>query len=273
MNKLIKKAFLDTADGQIFYRIGGNGKPLLLLHRSPRSSDEFKAMMPLLALKRQAIAMDLMGYGNSDKPPRSYSMADYAQSAIALLDELEIKTASILGNHTGAYLAGEIAAAYPERVEKLILCNVDYFTEEEKTSILKYYEDFHPSADPSNLVKRWSYVQSYAGSLELSHRCFLDMLKSFGYPPYGPIAVTNYFSSLEQRFGLIKCPTLILSGTEDIKELEKLGIAKAQNRNVILKIISQAMIVDIEGGTFCMMNQMAEEISKIVVDFLELTGD
>ncbi len=38
----IKRAFLDTEDGQIHYRTGGEGKPLLLLHMNPRSSDEFR---------------------------------------------------------------------------------------------------------------------------------------------------------------------------------------------------------------------------------------
>jgi hypothetical protein len=36
MNPKIKRAFLDTEDGQILYRIGGEGEPLLLLHMNPR---------------------------------------------------------------------------------------------------------------------------------------------------------------------------------------------------------------------------------------------
>lgn len=271
MNQSIKKAFLDTKDAQIFYQIAGEGKALLLLHRSPRSSDEFRTMMPILARARQVIAMDLMGYGDSDLPPRDYSMADYAQRAIDLLDELDIKTTSILGNHTGAYLAAEIAAAYRDRVEKLILCNVDRFSEENKSLILKFYESFQLQSDPNHLVEKWSYLQSIAGSLELTNRCFLDMVKCFGHPPYGAAAVVNYVDNLEERFSLIKCPTLVMSGTEDIKELEKLGMATAAERDFIFKIIPQAEKVDIDGGTICMMSQMPEQISKIVVDFLDRT--
>ncbi|MCX7594084.1 MAG: alpha/beta hydrolase [Fischerella sp.] len=74
--------------------------------------------------------MDLMGFGDSDKPPRIYSVADYAKTVIMLLDELNVNTTSMLGHYTGAYLGAEVAAAYSERVEKLILCNVDDFTEE-----------------------------------------------------------------------------------------------------------------------------------------------
>ena len=58
MNQLIKRAFLNTEDGQILYRIGGEGEPLLLLHMTPRSSDEFRELMPIMAQNRLLIAMD-----------------------------------------------------------------------------------------------------------------------------------------------------------------------------------------------------------------------
>ena len=61
MNQIVKRAFLDTEDGQILYRIAGEGEPLLLLHMTPRSSDEFREIMPILAQDRLVIAMDLMG--------------------------------------------------------------------------------------------------------------------------------------------------------------------------------------------------------------------
>jgi pimeloyl-ACP methyl ester carboxylesterase len=58
MSKPIKRAFLDTEDGPIHYRIGGEGEPLLLVHMNPRSSDEFRELMPILAQKWRVIAMD-----------------------------------------------------------------------------------------------------------------------------------------------------------------------------------------------------------------------
>ncbi|MFB2978786.1 alpha/beta fold hydrolase [Microseira sp. BLCC-F43] len=269
----IKRAFLDTEDGQIHYRIGGEGEPLLLLHMNPRSSDEYRELMPILAQKYRAIAMDLLGLGDSDKPSRMYSMEDYAKTVVLLLDSLGLQTVSILGNHTGAYIAGEVAAAYPDRVEKIILCNVDNFSEETKAALAKKFEDFKIKADGSHLMERWSARAEYIGSAELNHRWVLDDLKCFGYPLYAPWAVINYIDAVEERFRLIKCPILIMSGTEDIKQLERLGLSKADNRHFISTAIPQAKMVEIEGGTICMMNQMPEAIAKVVGDFLDGTGN
>jgi pimeloyl-ACP methyl ester carboxylesterase len=270
MKPKIKRAFLNTEDGQILYRIGGEGEPILLLHMAPRSSDEFRELMPLLAQNRRVIAMDLMGLGDSDKPPRMYSVADYAKNAIALLDELGINKASIFGSITGGYIAGEIAAAYPERVEKLILCNTHIFDEEEKDKIFqKYSQGFTIKEDGSHLIERWLSRVSYLGKGELNHRCVLDDLKTFNAPVYAGVAVANYCLSAQERFRLIQCPTLIMTGEKALEPLEKAGMAKAENQLLFSKAIPHNQSVEIEGGTMWMINQMSEVVLKVVVDFLE----
>jgi pimeloyl-ACP methyl ester carboxylesterase len=270
MSQDIKRAFLDTEDGQIFYRMGGEGEPLLLLHMTPRSSDEFRELMPILASKKLVIAMDLLGLGDSDKPSRIYSVADYGRTVIALLDELGIKKTSIFGNLTGGYIAGEVAAAYPERIEKLILCNVYGFDEEERDRIFKIYsQGSQVKEDGSHLMSRWLSRVSYIGKGELNHRCVLDDLKAFNSPVYPGIAVANYCLSAKERFRLIKCPTLILSGEKALEPLEKAGLAKASNQLWLSEVIPVSQRVELSGGTLWMINQLPEEVLKVVVGFLE----
>jgi pimeloyl-ACP methyl ester carboxylesterase len=270
MKQKIKRAFLDTEDGQILYRMGGEGEPLLLLHMTPRSSDEFRELMPILVPQKLVITMDLMGLGDSDRPPRVYSVDDYAKTVITLLDELGIEKTSIFGSLTGGYIAGEVAAAYPERVEKLILCNVHGFDEEERDKISKRYaQGFQIKEDGSHLMERWSSRVSYVGKGELNHRCILDDLKAFNAPVYTGLAVSNYCLSAQERFRLIKCPTLILSGEKGLEPLKKAGLAKADNQLWLSKVIPDSQRVELEGGTLWMINQMPEEVLKVVVDFLD----
>lgn len=255
MNKPIKRAFLDTEDGQIHYRIGGEGEAVLLLHMNPRSSDEYRELMPILAQKYRVIAMDMMGFGDFDKPPRMYTISDYAKTVIKLLDDLKIQKTSILGHHFGAFIAGELTVAYPERVSKIILCNVAEFGEEGKAELTRRFnKGFKIKEDGSHLMERWLARASYVGSAELNHRWVLDDLKCFGYPLYAVWAVGNYCLDAEERFCSIKCPTLLLWGIHDVEEFEKLGLAKAENRFFISKIIPHAKIIEFQNGTICMMN-------------------
>lgn len=269
MSSQIKRAFLDTEEGQIHYRIGGDGEPLLLLHMNPRSSDEYREMMPLLAQHYRVMAMDLMGFGDSDKPPRLYSVADYAATAIALFDHLGIAQANILGNHTGAFVAGEIAVAYPERVKNLILCNVAGFGEAGKTDLMRrFQEGFVIKPDGSHLMERWLARSRYVGSAELNHRWVLDDLKCFGYPLYAVWAVGNYCMEAAERFTAIHCPTLIIWGIDDVEEFQRLGLALANDRFFLSQAVPHGQVVEFSGGTICMMNQMPEAISAAVIQFL-----
>jgi pimeloyl-ACP methyl ester carboxylesterase len=265
-----KRAFLDTEDGQIHYRVGGEGKPLLLLHMNPRSSDEFCELMPIFAQQgRKVVAMDLIGFGDSDKPPRLYSVQDYAKTAIALLDELGIEQTDILGNHTGAFVSGEIAAAYPDRVNKLILCNVAGFGEVGKSQLMERFEEgFVIQEDGSHLMNRWLARSRYVGSAQLNHRWVIDDLRCFGYPLYAVWAVGQYCIDAAERFRSIQCPTLILWGIDDVEEFEKLGLALAKDRYFVSQAIPHGRVVEIQGGTICMMNQMPGEIAQVVMDFL-----
>ncbi|MGD1698580.1 alpha/beta fold hydrolase [Dapis sp. BLCC M229] len=266
----IKRAFLDTEDGQIHYRIGGEGEPLILLHQQPRSSDEYKELMSILAQKKQVIAMDFLGFGDSDKPPRMYSIEDYAKNVIQLLDTLNIKKASILGNHTGAFVAGEVASAYSERLNKLILCNFPNFGEQGKKKLLEIYsKGYQIQEDGSHLIARWLARSNYVGTPELNHRWVLDDLKCFGYPMYAVYAVANYCLNFKESLSLIQCPTLLLWGLEDVKQFENLGLAKAEDRLIATQLIPNTEVVELEEGNICMMNQMFKEISEIIIKFLD----
>ncbi|MDY7007923.1 MAG: alpha/beta hydrolase [Cyanobacteriota bacterium] len=270
MKKTIKKAFLDTEDGQIFYQIGGEGEPLVLLHMNPRSSDEFKELMAILAPQYCVIAMDFMGLGNSDKPPREYSVSDYAKTVILLLDELSIEKCSILGSLTGGYIAGEIAVSYSDRLNKLILCNVHSFDAEEAEKITQIYtQGFTLKEDGSHLMERWLARVDYVGNGELNHRCVIDDLKAFGGTVYPGVAVGKYCVSAQERFKLIQCPTLVCNGTKALETLDKYGLVKAENQGWLSQVIPHSKKVEIEGGNLWMINQMAEEISTVVVDFLD----
>ena len=268
-NQTIKRAFLDTDDGQILYRFGGAGEPLLLMHMNPRSGDEYRELMPMLAQHRQVLAMDMMGFGDSDKPDRMYTIEDYAKTVIALLDECGIEKISILGNHTGAFIAGEVAAAYSDRVDKLILSNAPAFGEMGKARLSELFnKGFKIKEDGSHLMERWQARSRYVGSAKLNHRWVLDDLKCFDHPLYAVWAVGNYCMSAEERWRSLKCPTLILWGMDDVQEFERLGLAKAEDRHLVAKVIPHGKVVEFETGTICMMNQIPEEVFAVVMDFL-----
>ncbi len=251
------------------YRIGGEGEPLLMLHMTPRSSDEFRELMPLITRTRRAIAPDLMGLGDSDPPPWAYTLSDYAKSIIALLDHHQIEKFTLMGSLTGGYMAGEIAAAFPDRVSHLILCNVFHFDQAETQNIAKRYNTgFKLKEDGSHLIDRWSARVNYIDNEDLNHRCVLEDLKCFESTIYTGLAVANYCPTAPERFGLIQAPTLLLRGDRALEPLEKAGLAKAEHQDWLVDVIPNTCERVLTDGTLWMLNQRPEEIANLVDDFL-----
>ncbi|HEY4022641.1 MAG TPA: alpha/beta fold hydrolase [Pseudonocardiaceae bacterium] len=115
------RGYADTALGQLHYVEHGAGHPVLLLHQTPRSSDEFREVQPLLAAGARTVAMDMIGFGLSPTGPKPQTIERMAEGAFALLDALGIESTVVLGHHTGGAVAIEMAASRPERVDGLVL--------------------------------------------------------------------------------------------------------------------------------------------------------
>ena len=108
----------------LHYVEAGSGPPLLLLHGLNGSTFSFRLLMPYLTPHFRAIALDLMGFGYSDRPQhRDYSLGAQARLVAGFLDTLGIEKASVLGHSLGGAVAMHLALEFPERVDRLILAS------------------------------------------------------------------------------------------------------------------------------------------------------
>lgn len=213
---MTQRAFAATACGQIHYRTEGDGPALVLLHQTPDSSRAFEAAIPGLGTERRVLAMDTPGYGDSAPPDRPYAMAGYAGAVIALLDALGIEQAAVLGNHTGASIAVEVAAAYPERVSALITVGIPFWDEAERELMrTRYMVPLEVSEDGSHLMQAWGKIAGRPGKppAHLIQRGVVDMLKATNaIAAYA--AVFDY--DIAARLPLVQCPALLAAGELDI---------------------------------------------------------
>jgi pimeloyl-ACP methyl ester carboxylesterase len=97
--------------------------PLLALHGWLDNAGSFARLAPRLATRWQVIALDLPGHGHSGHLPAgaSYHYVDYVQAVLAAVDALQLDRYVLLGHSLGAGIASLVAAARPERIERLLL--------------------------------------------------------------------------------------------------------------------------------------------------------
>src|SRR5258707_8558438 len=123
----IERSFVSVPSGRAHIAACGAGRPILLLHQTPRSWDEYREVLPLLGAHYRAIAMDTVGFGDSQPlPTGADSIEAWAEAAHEVLAALGHGRAVVAGHHTGAAIAVEMAASRPEPVEALVLSACPY---------------------------------------------------------------------------------------------------------------------------------------------------
>ena len=100
----------------------GEGDPVICVHGLGGTKVSFLPTVAALADQYRVIAMDLPGSGDSEKPlGAAYDAPYFARSIDALLDELDIERAYLIGNSMGGRVAIELGLLRPDRTERIAL--------------------------------------------------------------------------------------------------------------------------------------------------------
>lgn len=109
---------------ELSVRTGGTGRPVLMIHGIPTSSLLWRKVQPLLAPHAQTLAVDLLGYGDSDAPADvSPSLAVQADLLHDLLRRNDLSDVVVVGHDIGGGVAQLLAVEASERVSGLVLIN------------------------------------------------------------------------------------------------------------------------------------------------------
>jgi len=258
----VTRAFAATPGGQIHYAECGRGFPVLLLHQTPRSWDEYRDVLPILGERFRAVAMDTIGFGDSYRIVGSHSIEAYAWGVLDLMDALNISRATLMGHHTGGVVAIEVAAAAPERVERLVLSSTPYVgpTERDMRKTRLPIDQVTPRPDGSHLTELWQKRTGFYpdGRLDLLTRFVIDALRVLDMVENGHLAVSAY--RMEERLPLVRAKTLVMAGSED-----QFALPHVED---LRKRLPGSDVTIIEGGKVPMIDQLPQQVAAAVLDFL-----
>jgi pimeloyl-ACP methyl ester carboxylesterase len=104
----------------VHYEIFGRGKPILFVHGWLGSWRYWVPVMDDLARDYRTYALDLWGFGDSDKARERYGIDDYVDLLISFMDELGVMRAPLVGHTLGATIATRLASRHPDRVTRVL---------------------------------------------------------------------------------------------------------------------------------------------------------
>ena len=111
-------------DAEIFYEAHGTGRPFVFFSETACDGDIWKLyQVPEFSKDHLVIIHDYRGTGKSSKPSIDYTTQMFCDDAAAVLEQLNVRDAVILGHSMGGRVAQLLALDYPERVSRLILAS------------------------------------------------------------------------------------------------------------------------------------------------------
>jgi 4,5:9,10-diseco-3-hydroxy-5,9,17-trioxoandrosta-1(10),2-diene-4-oate hydrolase len=121
--------FVNAGGYRVFYHRSGpatgtSAKTLILVHGFLLSHWAWRHVIPRLAQTYDVIALDLPGYGESDRPPPAefhYDAPAFMDAVVGVMDALSVEKATFMGHSMGGAISLYTAARRPERVERLVL--------------------------------------------------------------------------------------------------------------------------------------------------------
>ncbi len=239
-------------DVALYYEIHGTGAPLLLIAGLGSDGSSWGSVVAKLSARFKVITFDNRGAGRSEVPHQGYTVGRMAEDTNRLLDHLKIKKAHVLGHSLGGYVAQELAIAYPERVDRLILASTAAVSSVRNNALfLKFYNELEEGGDPEAWIRgwvRWLFSPKY-----LVRKTFVEAfvknrvkrpLAGLAHGLKGQIDAIALFDS-HDRLDRIKAKTLVMAGKEDILILP--GEAETLSQG-----ISGSVFQCLEGAAHCM---------------------
>ncbi|MCB1022846.1 MAG: alpha/beta hydrolase [Acidobacteria bacterium] len=262
---------------KLHYQEKGTGIPVVLIHGFTSSTYTWKDVFGPLSEKYRVIAIDLKGFGFSEKPEGDYSRREQGKLVIGLLSHLKIENAWMVGNSMGGETALNAALQAPEKIRGLILVDSAGVSFESKGGITPWYARLP-------YVGRWITAIALSGTGIVRagiERSFYDdskitddrvnyyhRLLSNDKAQRAAMLAREQFGDypIEDKLKDIRIPTLIIWGAED----EVIPLKAGEKMNSLIRD-SELRVYEKVGHI--PEEEVPEKLTKDVIGFIDATED
>jgi pimeloyl-ACP methyl ester carboxylesterase len=212
------EAFAEVYGLRIHYREAGSGPVVLLLHGLADNVHVWDEDVAPLAKRHRVVALDLPGFGDSDKPLVEYRPRTLADFVEGFLDARHIGRASLVGNSLGGFVAALIAIDRPERVDRLVLVDAAGYADLARALGPKALRALRLSTrDDLRYLTPLTFVDPRYASDKAIDASFAERMRAGDGYAVGRIvdSLVRGDDALDRQLAHIHAPTLVVWGEAD----------------------------------------------------------
>ncbi len=260
--------FLEVEGARVRYLDVGDGPPVVLLHGFASAIENWTTIIPVLKARHRVIALDLKGFGWSDRPESDYSPQAQARLVKAVLDERGVGKAAVVAHSWGTSVAMAFALEYPDQVSRLVLYDAWLYESQLPSMFLLARADglgevlfsaFYDQRPDERIA------QAFYDKVGISEALVEDIERALERPGTKAAALAAVrgmrYEDVEGSYGKVKVPTLLLWGKDDVVTPVSIG------ERLLRQLPDARMTVYPRCGHFPMLE--ARESTRDLMGFLE----
>ena len=279
-----------VGDIDIAYKMFGKGEPILLISGAVGNMNSWDpSTLRSLSSNHTVIIFDNRGVANTTTGSKAFSIQQFVNDTVSLMDVLKIQKADVLGHSMGGMVAQQLAVTHPEKVNRLILVSTTYGGKDSippSPQLVKLGTELENKLLNNIPITPQEIKLTMSASLGPAwirlHPNSLDTIPKAGVPsqdlfPGVPVntvvqqqkvvgnwRATNWIGICDE-LSKISNPTLIITGTGDVT------MAPA-NSLIIAGKIPGAWLVHIKDAGHQLMSQYPDKFNKVLQTFLSTTN-
>ncbi len=261
----------DAGGFELYYEThgGGDGIPLVLIMGVGGSCQGWTVLtVPELSKDRTNVIFDNRGAGRSGDPGTDFSTADLARDTLAVLDQLEIERAHVLGGFLGGLVAQELALTRPERVQTLTLVGTCGSLDAKRRMLMELWRGMAEHGLPLELRIKQRLIWTLH-DLTFKQEDLIEGMWRFYSSDDAPMEDRVFVRQVQavldhdtlDRVERIDQPTLIVCGEQDI-------LTPPHLHRQLANRIPNSRLVQIPGAGHLVAAEMAPRFNRLVSRFL-----
>ena len=257
----------------IHLQSAGKGKPLVLIHGFMGMAFDWRFNITELGKHFSVFAMDLPGFGLSDKPlDFDYSSKGYADFITSFIDVLNVHKVALIGNSMGGQIALMTALEYPGCVSELVLVDSGGYPQSVEFKPFKMLNipvigEISMALLNRNIIRimlrEGIYYDASIVTDEIvrTYSSVYDTPNARKIPPLVIRSIMKDESYIASRLNEIKCPALVIWGAED-------KVISPTRADMFRQDISQASLLLVQKSGHMPQVEKPDVVNKAIIQFL-----
>ncbi len=248
-------------------------EPVILIHGLMASSDEWSKVIPALAESRQVWAIDLIGFGFSERVAEpTYSIKYYASSIAEFMDARGIERATVVGHSLGGGVALQFAHDYAARVSRLVLlAPAAYIFRYLKPLQFAAYIPYFPRALISAMLSspqlhRRALQNAFANPARLDYDMLADQVRSWRVKgtvdALLALSASPHACDLPEGIESVAAPALLVWGDQD-------ALVPLSHGERLVREMPNAELVILEGAGHVPNLECPDLVNRLILNFLD----